>query len=318
MSDHERELRDVLRSRGDAVPVGRADETGLLRRLAAARRRRQQTRLLAATAALVMVLGGVTLVATKDDQTADLVAGPGPSTSTSMLEPSSTSPARVPVETSLPQGPTSPAPPVTSTSTTPTAPTTSGPKPTTTTAAPLPALPDDALWPPPGSTTTFSSPDKAAFDFARRYLEMPNSQVGSPRISGAEATIDVAPNGGPSFTTVVTLRRVEVRGWIVVGCAAPKIEVSQPTAGATISSPLTVRGRAEAWEGNVIVEVRRDWSTTPIGSSFGTGSTFEQTPFEATVTFTRPTSTRGTVIVYEPRVDDVPGPMAATVVRVRF
>lgn len=36
------------------------------------------------------------------------------------------------------------------------------------------------------------------------------------------------------------------------------------------------------------------------------------------MTFTRPTSTFGSVIVYEPRVDDGTGPLAATVIRIHF
>jgi hypothetical protein len=317
MSDQERDLRDALQARAGQVPVGRADEAGLVRRLAAARRRRQQARMGAAAAALVMVLGAATLVAADDEEPSNLIAGPDPSTTTSLTEVPSTAALSIPVETSLPSASMSSVAPVTST-----APTTV-PRTTTTTAPPpplppLPPLPEDALWPAPGSTTTFSSPDKAATDFARRYLEMPTPQVAAPNVSGAEATVAVRALPRAGLTTVVSLRRVDVRGWIVVGCAAPSIEVSEPAAGATISSPLTVRGRAQAFEGHVAVEVRRDWATAPIGSSFGTGSMDQLTAYEATVSFTRPTSTRGTVIVYEPRVDDGTGPLAATVVRIRF
>lgn len=264
MSSSERELRDALRARGDEVPVGRADEPGLLRRLAVARRRRQQARLTAVAAVLVMVLGAATLVATSDEEPSNLVAGPGPSTTSTTVAATSTSPVPTSVETSLLPAPTSTAPPETRSPSPTTVPK------TTTTAAPLPPLPDDALWPPSGSTSTFSSPDKAAADFARRFLEMPTPQLAPPKVSGAEATVAIRPLPRASITTVVTLRRVAVRGWIVVGCAAPTIEVTEPAPGSTISSPLQVRGRAQAFEGHVAVEVRRDWSTTPIGCSDGT------------------------------------------------
>ncbi len=106
---------------------------------------------------------------------------------------------------------------------------------------------------------------------------------------------------------------------MVVGCSADSIQVEQPLPGAAVSSPLTVRGRAQAFEGTVDVEVRRDGSSTPIGRGFGTGASDQMLPFEATVSFTRPPDPRGTVVVSEPRVDDsTRGPAAATVVRIRF
>jgi len=67
------------------------------------------------------------------------------------------------------------------------------------------------------------------------------------------------------------------------------------------------------------VEVRSDGATTPIGQSYGTGGGTDVLPFESTVTFTRPSAPRGTVVVSEPRADVADqGPAGATVVRVAF
>lgn len=311
MSNEERELREAFQARAAEVPVGRPDEAGLARRLAAARRRRLQARLAGAAAVLVLVLGAVTLVAANDGEPENLVAGPGPSTSTSTVETSAaTTEKTVPVETTVT------APPA---STTGVAPTTSTTVARTTTAAPLPPLPDDALWPWPGTNVRFAGPEQAASDFARRFLGMATPQLSPPEVSGANATVDVRPLPTAAVRTVLSLRRLDVRGWIVVGCAAPSITVDQPVASATATSPLTVRGRTQAFEGHVDVEVRGDGSTTPIGRSFGTGASDQMEPYEATVTFARPAGPRGTVVVTEPRVDDgTQGPLAATVVRIRF
>ena len=181
------------------------------------------------------------------------------------------------------------------------------------------AVPAEAVWPPAGSATAFSTPTQAATDFARRFLGMGTPQRGTPRVTGADATVDLRPLPTASLTSVVSLRRVDGRGWVVLGCAAPSIQVDQPAVGATISSPLTVRGRAQAFEGTVEVEVRRDGATVPLGRSFGTGGGTDVLPFEATVTFSRPSAGRGTVVVSEGRADDGDqGPAAATVLRVSF
>ena len=325
MSNPERDVREALRARAAAVPVGRADESGLGRRLVAVQRRRR-ARAGGVALALLVVVGAVSVLNRGQDQGSNVFAGPDPSSTTTALEPSTTT-TGVTVLTPIPVDPAT----TVGTATTATVPgatattrggpgTTTTPRPTSTTAG-LPAVPDDALWPPPGSRTTFPTPERAADDFARRFLGMATPQLAPGRVGvrGDEATVDVRPftSGGP--TTTVLLRRVDGRGWVVVGCSAERIFVDQPAPGAAVSSPLTVRGRAQAYEGTVRVEVRRDGATTPIGSSFGTGGGTEVLPFEATVSFTRPSGGRGAVVVSEPRADDdTLGPAAATVVRIRF
>ncbi len=327
MSGVERDLRDALGARASAIPVGRADEPGLGRRLATARRRRR-TGVGGAALALLLVLGAVTVVAGADDQGPNVVAGPDPSSTTSVAEPSTTATTTDTTDTTGPEAPaTSLSPPAPTTaappaSAAPAATGTTGPRTTSTTAPPAP-VPDDAVWPPPGSATTFTTPSQATTDFARRFLGMTTSQVGAPRVGGANATVElraIGESGSPTgIFSVVSLRRVEGRGWVVLGSAAPSIVVDQPTTGATVTSPLTVRGRTQAFEGTVDVEVRRDGALTPIGRSFGTGGGTEVLPFEATVTFARPSTPRGTVVVSEPRADSGNrGPLTATVLRIAF
>jgi len=325
VSNPEWDLREALRARAAAVPVGRADEGGLGRRLAAAQRRRR-ARAGGVALALLVVVGAVSVLARADGLGPNVVAGPDPSSTTTAPEPSTTTTgATIPVDTTPTVTPeTTGPPPGPGPGPGPSA--TSGPAPTaaprvTSTTAALPAVPDDAVWPPPGSKTTFATADKAADDFARRFLGMATPQLTPGRVSasGDEATVDLRPfpSGGP--VTTVHLRRVNVRGWVVVGCSAADIFVDQPSPGATVASPLTVRGRARAFEGTVNVDVRRDGATTPIGSSFGTGGGTEVLPYQATVSFARPSVPRGALVVSEARADDgTKGPAAATVIRIRF
>jgi len=317
----ERELREALGARASAVTVGRADEPGLGRRLVTARRRRR-ARLGGGALAILVALGALSVMAQTDDRGPSVVAGPDLSSTTSLTELSTTAASAPPTPaTTVPAaGPTSTTPPASAATTTTVARTTST---TTTTtpplAPPLAPLPAEAVWPPAGSATAFSTPTQAATDFALRFLGMGTPQLGTPRVAGADATVDLRPLSTASLTSVVSLRRIDGRGWVVLGCAAPSIQVDQPAVGATISSPLNVRGRAQAFEGTVDVEVRRDGATVPLGRSFGTGGGTEILPFEATVTFTRPSEGRGTVVVSEGRADDgSQGPAAATVLRVAF
>ncbi len=306
MSGIEGELRDALGARASAVDVGASDEPGLGRRLAAARRRRR-TRLGGGALVVLVALGALSMAARSDDRGPNVVAGPDRSSTTTEPEATTTTGLVAPT-TSAVAVPTS----AMAASTTTVARTTS-------TKAPLAPLPAEAVWPPAGSATAFSTPAQAATDFARRFLGMGTPQLGTPRVNGADATVDLRPLPTAGLTTVVSLRRIDGRGWVVLGCAAPSIQIDQPAAGATISSPLTVRGRAQAFEGQVEVEVRRDGATVPLGRSFGMGGGTEVLPFEATVTFTRPSAGRGTVVVSEARADrGDQGPAGATVLRVAF
>ena len=313
------DLRDALHARAATVPVGRADEAGLGRRLAAARRRRQ-ARLAGVAVALAVALGAGSLIARADGPGPTVVAGPDPSsTTTDPGASTTTNGVTVPVDAVPTVAPaptaTAPAPSVTSDRVPTTVPR------TTSTRAPLPSVPDDAFWPPPSSRSSFATPEQSAVDFARHFLGMATPQVipGRVTVGGDEALAELRPlpNGGPM--TTLLLRRVGARGWVVVSCSAERIEVSQPSGGARVASPLTVRGRAQAFEGTVEVEVRRDGAISPIGTAFGTGGGTEVLPFEATVTFARPSVSRGTLVVSEPRADDdTQGPAAATVIRITF
>jgi hypothetical protein len=180
-------------------------------------------------------------------------------------------------------------------------------------------VPDDAVWPPPGSTTAFPTADRAAADFARRYLGMGSPRFEPARVTGSDATVAVHAfaSGGP--TTTVTLRRADRRGWVVLGCAADDVLIDQPTPGASASSPLAVRGRSVAFEAQVDVEVRQDGALTALGQTYAMGGSTDLQPFATTVTFPAPTSRRGAVLVLVARNDVADqGPASAAVVRVAF
>ena len=262
MPDLDTSIRRLLEDRAAAVAAPADPPPALMRR---ARMRRLRTGSGAGLLAAALLLGSSVAHgrASGDKTTTDLATQPPTTveTTTTATEPSTTTPwvatsttIREATPTSAPQPRSAP---------TSAAVTTTVPR-TTTTGRPIPPVPDDALWPPPGSATTFRTPEQATSDFASRFLGIGRPEPGRARVTGDGATVEIR-------AMVVTLRRVGSRGWVVVGCAAPTIVVDEPTAGTTIGSPLTVRGRSSTWEGHVDVEVRRDASTAPIGRSFGTG-----------------------------------------------
>ncbi len=125
------------------------------------------------------------------------------------------------------------------------------------------------------------------------------------------------PATGP--TTVVELQRGST-GWSVLGTRSRSIRLASPAAGAWIASPVTISGRASAFEGTVQVavkEVRKDQSRV-LGSGFVTGSgTAELGPFSGRIAFHDASSASGWLVLFTDSAADG-GIQEATAVPVHF
>ncbi|MEU0510474.1 MULTISPECIES: Gmad2 immunoglobulin-like domain-containing protein [unclassified Amycolatopsis] len=144
--------------------------------------------------------------------------------------------------------------------------------------------------------TDDSGQDAAVTEAARAFLTDvagmnrpvpgPVTRTGS---GTAEATFySRTPDGQPNkaLATIVSLRRGG-GGWSVTGTRTANILVDQPRAGQAITSPVTVTGRAVAFEGTVTVRVLAD-GKGEIGRGFVTGGGDVIRPFSGPVTFTPP------------------------------
>ena len=153
------------------------------------------------------------------------------------------------------------------------------------------------VWPYASSTTRYASPEAAALGFAVDFLGMAEPEVGEFRQGDSRSgEIDISA-GLPLLTTLLVRQLTADDSWWVLGSSVETIEVDEPEAAATISSPVTVSGRASAFEGNVPVEVRQDGSTTPIGTGFVTGNGGpELGPFEGEITFSPSTQSYGALL----------------------
>jgi immunoglobulin-like protein involved in spore germination len=120
------------------------------------------------------------------------------------------------------------------------------------------------------------------------------------------------PQTGPPAVTV-RLYRLPA-GWWVLGVRGRSIQVDAPARLQRISSPLTVSGNADVYEGTVYVKVTQDrpGRDLVLGESFVTG-------IRGQVAFRQPTSTApGWVIFYEESAATGGGILQATAVRVQF
>jgi germination protein M len=102
------------------------------------------------------------------------------------------------------------------------------------------------------------------------------------------------------------------------------IVVDEPRPGALVTSPLTVRGAASAFESTVSLEVRDEDGrllfegfTTATGAAFDDEGNPAWAPFSATVTFAPGTATAGVVTAYESSAKDGT-PINVMAVPVRF
>ena len=121
---------------------------------------------------------------------------------------------------------------------------------------------------------------------------------------------------GP-VTTVLVRQLSGDDTWWVLGAVTADIVVEAPAAGASISSPVELRGSALAFEGTVNVDVRQDGTHQPLGAGFVTGGGDVSRPFSGELAFSTPTERFGAVVFREFSAEDG-RVLDATVVRVAF
>lgn len=226
-------------------------------------------------------------------------------------------------EDEVPAGSTTTTTEATSTTATPT---TEPPATSSSTAPPTTfsgTLTDEELavvvWPDQSSSRRFDDPTAAARAFATELLGFTDPLVDEFAAGDArsgEVQLRPAPDG--PVTTVLLRQFGDEGSWWVLGAQTPDIEVTEPSAGSAIDSPLQPAGRSRAFEGTVEVEVLVDGSTEPVGSGFVTGGATEQLePFSGSIEFDADGARWGAVVFRTTGGED--GRVwQATVVRVGF
>lgn len=186
------------------------------------------------------------------------------------------------------------AAPTTEPTTEPTTDTTDTPD---TTVAPAPVDTSTAVFPYATGGLRFDDPVAAARGFAVDFLGFADPVVGEFMAGDSRSgEVPVRPVSDGPVTTVM-VRQLGADGtWWVLGSATADVAVDSPAAMAAVASPLTVTGRALAFEGNVSVEVRQDGSTGALGSGYVTGGGDVMRPFSGQIEFSTPTAEHGAVV----------------------
>jgi len=176
---------------------------------------------------------------------------------------------------------------------------------TTVTTAPATSMPSttvestaEAVWPWASSSTRYPDPVAAARGFATDLVGFTDPVVGEYRAGDSRSgEVDVRAKATSAPTTVL-VRQID-GSWWVLGSTTADIQVTQPAAGATITSPLTMTGTSTAFEATVNVHLVADGAagtpaaegapTTPLASTFVMGGSMgTMGPFTGTLEFTPP------------------------------
>ena len=156
-----------------------------------------------------------------------------------------------------------------------------------------------AIWPAAGSSTRYDDPVDAARAFAASFLRFEGPIVGDFQQGDARSgEVEIRPTAIGPITTIMLRQLSNETSWSVLGAATANIEVTGPSAGDEISSPVRVAGRALAFEGNVQVEVREDSEPGAIGAGFVTGGGDIMRPFDGTISFETARSPYGALVFF--------------------
>jgi hypothetical protein len=191
------------------------------------------------------------------------------------------------------------------TTTIPAPPSTTTPGPSTpnqppTTVAPEGIDADQVLWPDPAGELT-TDPLDAVRGFLGQQLDIadpPLSQFRETEPGVGEVDVHARGEAGQTLDRIastVTLRRLDGVHWFVTAAVSRDLEVDTPEPLATVSSPVTVSGRARGFEGTVNARVldRFDGGGVESYSAVGTGGSDSLGPFSAEVSFVASGTHRG-------------------------
>lgn len=243
MSPNPPDLHGLLRHSVDEIEPS-ADWDDVLDR---SRRAQHAVRVRMGIAAVIalVALGAVSVpfLVRDDGRSVDVVTTPTPSTTPSTTSPSTSAPA--------------------------------GTVPASGTAAvgvwPFATAEAADAWPADRGGRDFSDPVDTAEGFLVDFLDAGSLQLGPFMAGDARSGEIEATEPVTGMVTTVLLRQVgSSDAWTVIGATSTRLEIHSPEAGATVASPVEVRGAVSAFEGNVVVQLR-DSSGAMFGQDFGIG-----------------------------------------------
>lgn len=163
----------------------------------------------------------------------------------------------------------------------------------------------NVVWPDPRGGVEYAEPLAAATGFAEDLAGFTDPIIGAfMQGDSRSGEVEVrAAKDGPATTVLV--RQMSDGNWYTIGATTSEIDVASPRAAETIESPVTVEGRARAFEGNVLVYVFGWDSTEPLGRGHVTGSGGPDLgPFSGDIEFEESAAPRGALLLTIPSAKD--------------
>ncbi len=185
---------------------------------------------------------------------------------------------------------------------------TSAPPSSTASASEMPGTPPASLpaaeaatviWPDPGGTLRYGTPEDAASGFAEELAGFADPVYGEFMQGDARSgELEVRSTEGGAVTTVL-LRQLSDGQWYAIGATSSEIRLDVPAAGDTIGSPVALSGLSRAFEATVGVEVYAHGTAVPLGTGIvmgGSGPDLE--PFSGSIQWENPGSGGGTLLLF--------------------
>ena len=173
------------------------------------------------------------------------------------------------------------------------------------------------MWPTATSSIRYRTPDAAATGFAIDYLYMVNPVIGQFQQGDVRSgEVPVQPSTTGPVTTVLVRELGSDNSWWVLGAGTAAIALTEPVWDASITSPVTLKGSAMAYEGTVQTQVRDD-DSKPLGQGYMTGGSTAMGPFSGSLAFTKARAKYGAVVLYTTSAE-TGTVMEASVMRIQF
>ena len=174
------------------------------------------------------------------------------------------------------------------------------------------------MWPTAASSIRYRTPEAVAMGFATDYLHMVNPVIGQFQQGDARSgEVPVQPSATGPVTTVLVRELGSDNSWWVLGAGTAAISLTEPVWNASITSPVTLKGTAMAYEGTVQTQVREDDNSKPLGEGYVTGRSDAMGPFSGSLAFTKARARYGAVVLYTTSAE-TGTVMEASVIRIQF
>ena len=126
------------------------------------------------------------------------------------------------------------------------------------------------------------------------YLHMVNPVIGQfQRGDARSGEVPVQPGAAGPVTTVLVRELGSDNSWWVLGAGTGTINLTDPVWNASITSPVTLKGTAMAYEGTVQTQVRGDDNNKPLGEGYVTGGSTAMAAFSGSLVFSKATASMG-------------------------